>query len=124
MQQKKAEDGGAERKQVGSYGRAFWENVVAEKHREGLTTEQVAKRHGVGQSTVSGWIRRLRRETQYWRPPGNPAKQAKVVEVLSSGQAQTSGGDYIITCGRFTLQVDGAFDEGTLRRLLQVVVSC
>jgi transposase-like protein len=46
-------------KEVGPKGRAFWEQILKEKQREGLSYSEAASRHGVSKSSLCGWGKKL-----------------------------------------------------------------
>ena len=65
-------------------GRRFWERVVREAERGGVSHADVAARHGVLVSTLRSWIYRLRREAH----GAPPAVRMLPVELAPSGDAR------------------------------------
>jgi len=52
------------------YPRSFWQQLVDERKREGLTFAQSAARHGVSESAITRWARKLGQ--QKTRTPPQP----------------------------------------------------
>jgi hypothetical protein len=93
--------------------RTEWEALVREWRAGDLTQREFATRKGVAPTTLSWWSCKVGGKRQGKAPAFVPVR-------LVGGAA--GGGDFRLeVCGGRTLHVPMSFDEGALRRLLEVL---
>ncbi len=93
--------------------RAEWEALVREWRAGDLTRREFARRRGIAPTTLSWWSCKVGGK-------GRGRAQAFVPVRLVGGAA--GGGDFRLELGGArTLHVPMSFDEGALRRLLEVL---
>jgi hypothetical protein len=74
--------------------------------------------NGVDPRSLNAWrLNRQRRERSAEAP-------VTLIEVVPTSTIQAPGTRYRVCYGALAVEVDEAFDEGVLRRLLAVVLSC
>ncbi len=73
-----------------------------------------SRRNGVDGRSLNAWKVNLERR-------GAPAKTIRMLELVPAGRPAA---EYRVRCGPFVGEVDDAFDDGVLARLLTVVAGC
>mgnify|MGYP006899579793 FL=1 len=80
----------------------------------GLDRVEWARRHGVDARSLNAWRVNLSRRAE--------VKPLRLVELVAPpGQ---SAGRYVLHVGELSIELDDAFREDTLERLLRVVAGC
>lgn len=119
-------EAGSRRRRTGSEVEA----ILEEYGRSGLTQQVFARRSGIGVSTLQYWLRRARegrpREHTPAKSNGGPVPELSLLEVrlADSGRGfpagQRQGYEIELKAGN-RLRVPGGFEEGEVRRLLQLL---
>ena len=79
----------------------------------GLTITEYARQHGIDGRSLHAWSLNLSRRR---RPPA----ELRLVELVPEAMPAR----YVVRCHEFEVEVDAAFDENTLGRLLRLVAAC
>lgn len=74
-----------------------------------------ARRNGIDPRSLNAWRLNLERDTEAEVP-------LRLVELVPH-EARASA-RYVVRCAGFAVEVDGAFEDTVLQRLLRVIASC
>lgn len=106
--------------------------LKAARAARGVSQAQWAREQGIDGRSLEAWRRNMARRGK--RRAG--AGRGRVVELVAGPGTKKSatgacmaseaaaGARYVVRRGALAVEVDGQFDDETLRRLLQVVVGC
>jgi transposase len=95
--------------------------IVAESYAPGASATAVAVRHGLHRNQIFAWRRQLRNRAALvgQAPEFVPVMLASVTGSGSVGAGQ--GGRIEVIAGGITIRLGTGFDDGDLRRVLQIV---
>jgi transposase len=95
--------------------------IVAETYAPGASATAVAVRHGLHRNQIFAWRRQLRNRAALvgQAPEFVPVMLASVTGSGSVGAGQ--GGRIEVIAGGITIRLGTGFDDGDLRRVLQIV---
>ena len=79
----------------------------------GITIAEYARQHGIDGRSLHAWYLNLSRRR---RPPA----ELRLVELVP----EPTPARYVVRCHEFEVEIDTAFDDRTLGRLLRVVAAC
>jgi hypothetical protein len=85
----------------------------------GVPLLQWARDRGVDGRSLHAWV--LNSEGRRRTGPEREARKAGLVELVAVNDTPSR---YVVRVGDFAIELDDAFREATLRRLLEVVLSC
>ena len=86
--------------------------------RSGEPRATWARRHGVSPRSLNAWRLNLERAGRRASTP------LRLVELVAPDAEVCVASRYVVRVHEFAVEVDGAFDDAVLRRLLGVVASC
>lgn len=97
--------------------RADAERLLGEAAKSGLERAEWARRHGIDPRSLNLWRVNLQRSRAAQRPAA-----LRLVELIPTAPAAPAS--YRVRCGALVVEVDPAFDDEVLGRLLAVVARC
>lgn len=106
--------------------RAQVERLLAERDREGLSLAELARRSGIPQGTLAGWVTRLRR-ARLKLAASVPQKSAPFVELLAPVRRSDAPSDVrfeVVLRNERRVLVGASFEESALTRLVRVLEAC
>lgn len=106
---------------------AWYESVLAEQERSGLSVADFANRIGVNAVTLYAWRRRLAGSASRKRSRRTAAGlvQVRVVADEQPAQPATAAAPLVVRIGRNRgIEVPAGFDAAELARLIGVLESC
>jgi transposase-like protein len=98
----------------------YWEQVVREAARSGLSIREYCRRHDVKESQFHWWQRKLkdrRQERRSGRQRGNDRSEASFALVSEGAEDLDAGIELVLGNGR-RLRIRKGVDEQTLRTVL------
>ena len=95
---------------------SYYTELLEEHERSGLSVAEFAEEVGVSSATLYAWRRRLGPEVR--------SPQLLEVEIDSGQESGGAGAIGLVVGGRFRVELEAGFDEGTLERLLGVLARC
>ena len=96
--------------------------LAAVKATRGKSLGQWARERGIDGRSLSAWRSNLARGAKGRRRPRR--RRVRLVELIAAPAPTALAARYVVRCGKLAVEVDGQFDEATLRRLLGVVAAC
>src|SRR5690242_9993356 len=94
-------------------GRAYWQPLVEELERSGLTHAEFAAQRGIGVGNLRAWLYRLRREQRAGVDPSGAAVRMVPVQL-----AATSPVAIEVVVGRCTVRVGPQADPSVVAALI------
>ena len=98
--------------------------LLAKVKAAGVDLGAWARAHGIDGRSLHAWYRNLSRRGRSAPSRGRPRAAAlRVVEIVGP-PATSAGGRYVVRVAGAEVELDDAFEEETLRRILTVLRSC
>jgi hypothetical protein len=94
--------------------------------QSGLSRAEWGRSQGIDGRSLTAWANNLARGAagnSRHRRPRRPCQQ-RLVELVPAAATGTTAPRIVVRFGAFAVEVSGAFDEASLRRLLGVLTAC